>query len=232
MNIENITIKKCMITVDVSMECIDETVSRKANLIIAHHHPFQGNMDAILDIAHEKYRLLTAHNTWVYSLDEAWTFASEGIAQTMCQALQLPCNNSFFSGSVETGNITGGCICKLEKDMVLTDLLQKIENIVGKASIKWFFNRRDHVKTILVIPGEVNTTSWLMDAVRLKTDMVIGGEFSRTARLALLELGINAMEVSHYEMDLLGMSKLKFLLALKHPAVDFDLFEEAAERRC
>ncbi len=115
---------------------------------------------------------------------------------------------------------------------MFNDLLQRVKNLVGETGIRWSFNGKEHVKKALVIPGEVTTTRWVLDAVRLKIDTVVGGEFSRHARLALVELGMNVIEASHYGMDLPGMGKLKFLLSLKHPTVDFILFEEPASGRC
>ena len=46
-NVSDVIIKKCLVTVDPTMDCIEKAVDWKANLIISHHELFFDSLEAL-----------------------------------------------------------------------------------------------------------------------------------------------------------------------------------------
>lgn len=224
-SISSIIIRKAVVSVDPTIECIDEAIASKANLIISHHPLFHDAFLEIRELSFEKTRLLTTHNVWVYNTGDSWNHASQGITESICQALRLEFKEAFvLQGRGSRGDeIPVGRVVDLHGSKTFGAITDQAKAILGRAVITCKGDPGRLHERALVIGGMVDyiqpVTRMLEDGI----DLFIAGELSGQLMTTLIDLGIDFMSLSHHETDLLGMSKLKGLLSLKHPNVTFML---------
>ncbi|MFX0103774.1 MAG: Nif3-like dinuclear metal center hexameric protein [Candidatus Hodarchaeota archaeon] len=224
-NFSDIIIKKCLVTVDPTIDCIEKAVDWKANLIISHHNLFFKSFFKIKEISYEKTRLLSEKNVWVYVLGESWIAADEGISQSICQGLKLKIGNVFNVPVWSGSTVPMGRICPLDERISLEQLVKQVKSITNAPLIASSPDGNHLVSKLLVIGSGINKEDWIEQILQYQVDTIITGEVNHGILCILNDLNINVLQLGHYHADIFGMSKLKFLLSLKHPNVDFELYE-------
>ncbi|MEX2682876.1 MAG: Nif3-like dinuclear metal center hexameric protein [Candidatus Sigynarchaeota archaeon] len=230
-DISSIVIRKGVLSIDPTLECIDEAVASKANLIISHHALAREHFFKIREIAFEKTRLLTENNIWVYVLGDAWNHSTQGITDSVCQALRLESKEIYTLSNFQGDEIPVGRICEPNGTRTLDSILDQAKNLLGRNVITYKGDPERVYKRILVIGGKVDSIQPVLAMLERKIDLLIAGELHGEVLTILSDLRIAFIEISHYTTDILGMSKLKALLSLKHPNVTFALHDENPVQR-
>jgi GTP cyclohydrolase I len=224
--ISSIVIRKGVITVDPTVNCIDEAVTSKANLIISHHPLVSGSFFKIRELAFEKTRLLTENNIWVYITGDPWNHAPHGITESICQALHLEPKEAYSIVNFHGDEIPVGRIITVDGMKTINSILDQAKSILGNNTIMYKGNPERAHKKILVIGGRTDSVQPVIKMLEDGIDLLIAGEISCEITSILSELGIDFIAFSHHATDILGMSKLRGLLSLKHPNVTFSLHDE------
>nr|MDO8083720.1 Nif3-like dinuclear metal center hexameric protein [Candidatus Sigynarchaeum springense] len=230
-DMSSIVIRKGMLSVDPTMECIDEAVASKANLIISHHALIHESFFKIRELAFEKMRLLTENNIWVYVTGDPWNHSNQGITESVCQALRLEPKETYTVSNFQGNEIPVGRICNVGGVRKFNSILDQAKKIIGACSITYKgAPERIHNK-ILVIGGRIDSIQPVIAMLEGGIDLLVTGEISSEIITILSELHLAFIELSHHATDILGMSKLKLLLSLKHPNVTFTLHDENPVQR-
>lgn len=218
-------IRKGVLSVDPTMDCIDEAVAAKANLIISHHALVHASFFKIRELAFEKTRLLTANNIWVYVTGDPWNHSSQGITESLCQALRLEPEDAFTVTNFKGDEVPVGRVCAGGARQ-FNSILDRAKKVLGRSAIA-YRGELDRVHdSILVIGGRVDSVQPVIKMLQEGIDVVITGEMPSEIETILSDLHIAFIELSHHATDILGMSKLRGLLSLKHPNVTFTLHDE------
>jgi putative NIF3 family GTP cyclohydrolase 1 type 2 len=225
-DISSIVIRKGVLTVEPTMECIDEAVASKANLIISHHPLVRDSFFKIRELAFEKTRLLTENNIWVYITGDPWNHSTQGITESICQALRLESKEAYVVPNFAGDEIPVGRIVHVDGTRGLNSILDQAKTILGRSTIIYRGDPERVFKKILVIGGRTDSVQPVIKMLEDKIDLFIAGEISSEITTILSDLGIAFIALSHQATDILGMSKIKGLLSLKHPNVAFTLHDE------
>ncbi|MHA1371626.1 MAG: Nif3-like dinuclear metal center hexameric protein [Promethearchaeota archaeon] len=222
----DIIIRRCIVAVDLSFNCLEHAIKTKTNLIIVHHSIFPRQFMQLFELLFEKFRILTENRLWIYVLGDSWISANEGISDSVCQVLDLEIKKHFYITNNDNQAVPIGRICNLKSSKDLQALINLIKEKMKITNIKFCGRRYDKIENILIIGGQIGNDFSIKEVVKNKIDTMIIGETTHEIRVLLYDLGINTIELSHYNTDIIGMNKLKFLLSLKHPNIKFELFEE------
>jgi len=225
-DISSIVIRKALITVTPTVDCIDEAINTKVNLIISHHALYIDPFFEIKELAFEKFRLLTEHNIWVFFIGNSWNAASQGITESTCQALKLKIEDALEIVNQDGLAVPIGRICVPEGAFIFGKFLEQVKTMLPGNLIRYGGKMENKPSKILVIGGVVDSINTIARMLQEKIEMIISGEFSPDVRNALVDLNLNFIELSHHMTDVYGMSKLKLLLSLKHPNVNFELYDK------
>ncbi|HME52490.1 MAG TPA: Nif3-like dinuclear metal center hexameric protein [Candidatus Lokiarchaeia archaeon] len=225
-NVSDVVIRKCLIAVDPSLECIDKAVEFKANLIVSHHALFAYPFLDIKELIYEKFRLLTEHNIWVYVIGNSWNAASQGITESTCQALKLEINDMLAIPNATGLAIPIGRICDKDGKESFESMLKRVKMTLGETIVRYGGRLESKPKKVLVIGGILNSIKLVNRVLEENVDTIIAGEITSEIRGTLLDLNENFIEISHYATDILGMSKLRMLLSSKNPNVIFELYDK------
>ena len=224
--VHDVVIRKCLITVDTSLECIDKAVEFKANLIITHHALFPYPFLEIKELVFEKFRLLTEHNIWVYDIGNSWYSATQGITESTCQALKLETSDMLAIPNTSGLVIPIGRICEKDGAQSFETLLMHVKSTLGETNIRYGGRFESKPKKMLVMGGVLDSIKLVIRVLEEDIDTIITGEITSEIRAILLDLNKNFIEISHYITDIFGMSKLRMLLSSKHPNVIFELYDK------
>lgn len=225
-DISSTVIRKGVLTVEPTVESIDEAVASKANLIISHHPLVRDSFFKIRELAFEKTRLLTENNIWVYVTGDSWNHSTQGITESICQALRLESKESYFVPNSNGDEIPVGRIIHVDGTRGLNSILDQAKTILGKTTIMYKGNPERGFKKVLVIGGRTDSVQPVIKMLEDGIDLFIAGEIPSEIATILSDVGIAFIELSHHTTDILGMSKLRGLLSLKHPNVTFTLHDE------
>jgi putative NIF3 family GTP cyclohydrolase 1 type 2 len=227
-DISNIVIRKAIVSVDPTLAAIDRAVDVKANLLITHHHLLDDGIVSVREIFFEKMRLLTEHNIWVYATGDLWNWVPEGIIDSTCQALKLPILEILRLAQLTGKIIPVGRICKAEPSWTLQEFMAHVKTMLGNLPLIYGGSPDVRIETIAIIGNDFNESAVIHSLIAHKISMLVAGELSHRMKCLLSDLCIPYCELSHYSMDILGMSKLKTLLSIRHPNVIFELHEDCS----
>jgi putative NIF3 family GTP cyclohydrolase 1 type 2 len=228
-DISSIVIKKAVVSVDPTLAAIDHAVDMKANLLITHHPLLDDEMLSTREIFFEKMRLLTEHNIWVYTTGESWNWAPEGIVDSTCQALKLPILD-VLRLALSTGKIVpAGRLCRAERSWTLQEFISHAKSMLGALPIIYGGSPDASIEAIAIIGNDFSETAALQSMILHKISILVAGELSHRMKCLLSDLRIPFCELSHQGMDILGMSKLKTLLSIRHPNVIFELHKGSSD---
>jgi putative NIF3 family GTP cyclohydrolase 1 type 2 len=225
-DISSIVIRKGVLSVDPTVDCIDEAVASKANLIISHHPLTTGSFFKIRELAFEKTRLLTENNIWVYITGDPWNHSPQGITESICQALRLESKEAFIVINSSGDEVPVGRIALVDGTRTVNSIIEQAKAILGRSAIMYKGDPTRAHKKILVIGGRTDSVQPVFKMLEDGIGLLIAGELSSEIATVLSDLGIDFVAFSHHATDILGMSKLRGLLSLKHPNVTFTLHEE------
>lgn len=225
--ISNITVRRCLLGVDPTIECIDKARELKAHLLITHHPLFTPFLLEIKDLLFEKMRLLTTHNIWLYVVGDALNWMRDGTMDSICQLLQVQVVNHLSIVDENGVETSVGRVCEPKDPVHLADFVARATRS-GLGNQPLVHGKPDsEVKKIAVLGGGITSIKVAKRVLELGIDTVIAGELDRDVRMVFRELNIRAVELSHEATDLLGMSRLRMVLALRHPTVSFELYDPA-----
>jgi len=227
----NKSIKKVMLTLDLSIEALHFAVKNKVNLIISHHGLINNSINKFNQNLINKLTLLTRYPIAIFVLNSSFIAAEGGVSETIANALYLNLERTFDIKNNKGIKIPIGRICTPRyylndnQIMILEDLIKRIKTHLDLTHVSYVGDIKKTIKKICIVGGDTPNIQYLKKASALGCDCYISGRidyfgaiFSRDIRLALIES-------SHYKIEILALKKLCNVLSLEFPYVEFTLFE-------
>jgi len=227
----NKIIKKVLLTIDLSLETIHFAIKNKVSLIISHHSlinkPIKNFTQNIID----KLALLSKYPISIYVLNSSFIAAEGGVSDTLVNTLYLKLEDTLEIKNKNGLKIPIGRICSPmnypnEKNpFMLEDLIKRIKINLSLRSVSFVGDLGRVVKKICVIGGDISNTKLIKKAVNLGCDCYITGSINYFDAIFARDAGLNFIEVSHYNNEIIAMKRLYNVLSLEFPQVEFFIFE-------
>lgn len=194
-------VKKVLISLDATLEVIDEAINEKVDLIITHHplifkKPSNITTDSLQG---EKIIKLIKNDISLYSSHTNLDSVYNGINETIAKMIGLDnskiieVNNSYNEMKCGLGRIQS-----LSEETTLIDFVEKIKNIFNIKLIR-VVKGNENVKKVAVING--SGQDFISSAVKLGADTIITGDTTYHFASDYKEQNINIIDLGHFASE-------------------------------
>ncbi|MFX1345257.1 MAG: Nif3-like dinuclear metal center hexameric protein [Promethearchaeota archaeon] len=227
----NKSIKKVMLTIDLSIEALHFAVKNKINLIISHHGLINNSINKFNRDLIKKLTLLTKYPIAIFVLNSSFIAAEDGISETIANALYLNLEKTFNIKNNKGVKIPIGRICTPKyylnehQIMTLENLIKRIKTHLDLTYVSYVGNIKKTIKKICVVGGDTSDIKYLRKAATIGCDCYISGRIDYYGAIYCRDIGLALIESSHYKIEIPALKKLCNLLSLEFPYVEFTLFE-------
>ena len=227
----NKIIKKVLLTIDLSLEAIHFAIKNKVSLIISHHSLINKPIKKFSQNIIDKLTLLSKYPISIYILNSSFIAAEGGVSDTLVNALYLKLEDTLEIKNKNGLKIPIGRICSpmnypnKKTPFNLEDLIKRIKKNLNLRSVPFVGDLGRSVRRICVIGGYISNTKLIKKAINLGCDCYISGRINYFDAIFARDVGLNLIEVSHYNNEILAMKKLYNVLSLEFPQAEFFIFE-------
>ena len=189
-------ITKVIVTLDVTMDVIDEAIEKGANLIIS-HHPFI--FDSIKNVTAStilgnKIIKLIKHDISVYSMHTNLDMADDGLNDYLAQKLELVDVEKLNPDKFEDAYMRVG---NLKYEMTLKEFANFIkQKLMLEHIILVSQDESKNVKKIAICSG--SGKSFIKDSMKMKVDCYVTGDINYHTALDALEDDFNIIDAGHF----------------------------------
>ncbi len=183
------------VSLDVTDECINKCIADNVNLIIVHHPIIFNPIKSVTGYSYVGDLLikLIKNNINVYVSHTNMDNAEVGINYTLAKMLGVRHVNNFMQDGL-------GAYGKVDA-IAFEDFCEKIRVVTGDKTIRCYCASKQ-VNNIAIISGAGGRDIDVIDYVKSnKIDTFISGEFKYNIILELKSIGVNVVDVSHYECE-------------------------------
>ena len=215
-------VSKCLVSLDITDEVIDEAACFGADLIVSHHPIIFGAVKSVTadDLVGRKIIALIRNNISAICMHTNLDIAGGGVNDVLMAALSAqpqrwlePC------GTDENGNAVGcGRIGELESPMQFESFLKLCKTALKANGLRYHYAGRP-VKKLAVMGGSGGSS--LMDAVNAGCDTYVTSDIKYNSFLDAKELGINLIDVDHFCTENVIVPVLADKLIAEVPDVEF-----------
>ena len=227
----NKSIKKVMLTIDLSIEALHFAVKNKVNLIISHHGLTDNSIKKFNQNLINKLTLLTRYPIAIFVLNSSFIAAEGGVSETIANALYLNLERTFDIKNSKGIKIPIGRICTPKhylndnQIMTLENLIKRIKTHLDLTHVSYVGDIKKTIKKICIVGGDTPNKQYLKKASALGCDCYISGRIDYFGAIFSRDIGLTLIESSHYKIEILALKKLGNILSLEFPYVEFTLFE-------
>lgn len=189
---KNAEIKNVLITLDATNKVIDEAISNKCDMIIA-HHPFMFNPLLNLDynspMGQKLLKVMNNHLN-IFAMHTNYDCAINGMNDHLANLIGLenihPITDISSESLMRIGDV---------KEMNLKDFALIVKDALGEEAVRVVGDFNKKIKKAAIIGGSGGL--YVLDAKRAGCDVIITGEIKQNNAIDALENGIAIIEVSH-----------------------------------
>jgi dinuclear metal center YbgI/SA1388 family protein len=228
------SVKKVMLTIDLSVNALHFAVKNKINLIISHHSLIKKPTEKFNQDLINKLILLTKFPIAIFVLNSSFIAAEGGVSETIADVLYLNIERTFDIKNDKGIKVPIGRICTPKKylnnnnqELTLEALIKRIKTHLELAHISYVGDLKKTVKKICVVGGDTLNPRYLRKVKALNCDCYISGRFDYFSATYGRDLGIALIETSHYALEILTLKKMGNILSLEFPYIEFTIFESA-----
>jgi putative NIF3 family GTP cyclohydrolase 1 type 2 len=207
---ENKTIKKIILTIDLSLAAIHHAIKKKANLIISYH--------GLIDKPLMKFK-------------KNLIGAEEGISDTIAEKMFLKIDRTFDVINNNGVSIPLGRICNpmyfpdQKNPLKLDQLIKRIKTNFDMKNIHYVGDLNNEIEKIAIIGGENSKIKYLEKAARFGCNCYITGNIKHYEAVYARNIGLNLIEISYYDSILISLRKLSNFLSLEFPNDEFHCYD-------
>ncbi|MCK4981284.1 MAG: Nif3-like dinuclear metal center hexameric protein [Victivallaceae bacterium] len=188
--------------VDASLEGFAAAADANADMIIVHHGLLWGKPVSITGTLYERVKILIENNISLYAAHLPLDAHIElGNNAQLANIL----NSEIIGRFAEFGGQQIGCITKLPKTRMLTDVIQDIDSMLNTQTRVLDFGNEE-INTMAIVSGAACEA--LPDAAEHQVDLFITGEPRLSAYHEARELEINVAFAGHYATECVGIQAL------------------------
>lgn len=192
-------VKKVLLTVDVSQDIVEEAVAEKVDMIVSHHPMiFQGIKSICMqDVLGKKIFSLVKAGINVYTLHTNIDAQAGGLNDFLLESLGV--EQSVVLAEQEEG-IGIGRMFRLSTAKTVADCLKDFQEAFSLESFRYIGKDRNRlVKKICFING-AGASYWKLAKAK-GVDLFISGDIRYHDAFDILESGMDAMDIGHWESE-------------------------------
>lgn len=189
------SVSTVIITIDVTDEVVNEAIEKGAELIIS-HHPLIFNPIRTINTDNLQGELLIKiirNNVSIYAAHTNVDKADENIARELGEKLNL----EDLCPLADQPAIYGS----LHKPCTFAELISKVSAVTGDTTVKSIGNYDDVVEEICIANGACGNDENLLVQAGTVCDAFITSEVKYHIALKAKQMGINVIEIGHYESE-------------------------------
>lgn len=208
-------VKKVGFALDLTLEIAEKATMQQVDLIITHHpaiftpikHLYADH--PVFQVIRNGINLIAAHT----NLDKA----EKGVADVLANYYQLV--------TVTTPESLDGCgkLGELPTAMAVPAYVELLKTAVGAERIRYYDSGKP-VKSVCYVPGSGG--EYLLAAQACGADTFITGDIKHNVFVDAQNLGLNLIEVSHYDAEVTILPALQEQFAVRFPQIETVLLEE------
>jgi dinuclear metal center YbgI/SA1388 family protein len=186
-------VKNILVTLDVTLEVVEEAIATNADVIISHHplifKPIQSLIsDTYIGAIITK---LITHSISLYVIHTNFDVADEGMNHLLSKKLNLR-NMEVLENEVEQGI---GVIGEVDSILV-SEFIPFVKGVFGLDHIKLIGNEKDTINKVAIIGG--SGSSYLYLAKKRGADLYITGDVTYHKALDAKAIGLTVLDVGHH----------------------------------
>lgn len=192
------SIKKIMLTNDLTESVMEESIKENVNLIVSYHPPIFSGLKRLTQSSWKERIVVQCieNKIALYSPHTAWDVVRSGVNDWLAQALPIETSEPVMP-HFQNPNIGAGRICKIPQPIILSDVIKKIKTYTGLANLQVGIavngSMDSPIKTFAVCAGSGNSV--LKDLKNV--DMIITGEMGHHEALDFVHKNIHVITLNH-----------------------------------
>ncbi|MBY9007115.1 MAG: Nif3-like dinuclear metal center hexameric protein [Candidatus Lokiarchaeota archaeon] len=225
-------IKKVLLTLDLNLAVIHYAIKHKIDLILSHHGFIIRSIDKFNKILINKLNLLSKYPVSIYIMGSPFISVEEGISETISKMLYLRIENLFKVRNnnnkiVPIGRISSPiCYPNERKDnFTLEHLLKRIKTNFSMDQVSYVGNLNKELKKICIVGGNTDNFHYLEKAKKKDCDCYISCNINHNNAIYCREIGLDLINLSHHNVELLTLVRLQNYLSLEFPYDEIFLYE-------
>lgn len=153
------SVKKVMLTIDLSITALHFAVKNKINLIISHHGLLRNPTDKFNQDLINKLTLLTKYPIAIFVLSSSFIAAEGGVSETIANVLYLNLERTFDIKNDKGVKIPIGRICTPKNylnnndKLTLESLIKRIKTLLELTHVSYVGNIKKIVNKICIVGG-------------------------------------------------------------------------------
>jgi len=204
------SVKRIAVCLDVTNDVIKKALFNNVDLIIS-HHPFIFSGEKNLDFTSEKkmfWPFLIKENVAVMSYHTRLDTAENGLNDWFSQLLQLQ-NTERFGLSEDVSLL--GRVGNLKRESNIFEFCEFLKKSTG-AHLRLYKSDNEIIKRVAVVTG--GGKDYIRSAMKSGADVFVSGDLSYNASLDAATLGMNVVDLGHYETERIvtGLLKQRLLI--------------------
>jgi dinuclear metal center YbgI/SA1388 family protein len=225
------SIKKVMLTIDLSIDALHFAVRNRINLIISHHGLFRNPLEKFNQDLINKLALLTKYPIAVFVLNSSFIAAEGGVSETIADVLYLNVERTFDIKNDQGVKVPIGRICRPKnyldgnQKITLETIIKRIKTHLELTHVFYSGNLNKTVNKICIVGGDTSSPQYLRKVKAIGCDCYITGRIDYFSAIYGRDLGVALIETSHYAIEILALKKMCNILSLEFPYIEFTLFE-------
>ncbi len=226
--LEDKSLRKIIVCLDPVKKVIMEAIKQESHLIISHHGLIHRKTKYFNEDILDRLKLLGSNNINLFVMHTAWDAAPGGISETYLKQASLEMEGNFYFKDKHQAKAIGRVARPLVENTTIEGIGKNLKKNLNLDHIRILGPKTHAPKKIAVVGGKGFTQDTILRAKREGCDTILTGELNHPEYLLARELGMQAIETTHYSSENPGMQNLTLLLATTFPRDEF-LFVKSGE---
>ncbi len=223
-------IKRVMFSVDLSLKALHFAIKNKVNLIISLNGLVNESIKNFKPNLINKLSILSKYPISIFVLGYPFYAAEGGINDTIMDALNLKLNHPFEIKNYKGFHIPIGRICiptlypDSKESFTLEKLIHRVDSNLNIKPIRYLGELKKELNSICIVSGEDFLVKYFDELLNEGCDCYITEKINKAIISYAFDLGVNLLEFSFFNCELLALNKLCNFLSLKFPYDEFYFF--------
>lgn len=226
----NKIIKKVMLTVDLSLNALHSAIKNKVNLIISLNGLINESIRNFKPHVINKISILSKYPLSIFVLGSAFYAAEGGVIDLILESLFLKLERPLEIINQKGYRIPVGRLCipnfypNSNESFTLEKLMKRIYSYLKIKPIRYLGELKKEISSICILGGERLSINYYDTILNQKCDCFIIEKTNKSTINYAFDLGLNLIEFSFFNCEVLALKKLCNHLSLKFPYDEFYLF--------
>ncbi len=201
---EQMNVSGVLVSLDVSLEVVDEALALGANLIVTHHPLLFAPLRRIDPGAHpgRLIRRLLVHDVGLYAAHTNLDVVPGGVSYALAEALGLSALRPLLPRPGSGEGVGWGVVGQTETPLSAGEMKRRAQEALGAPHVRVTVGRQREPRppgsdrTVAVCGG--SGADFITEAVRVGAGLYVTGEVKYHQAQAAAEMGLALLEVGHF----------------------------------